>query len=203
MAAPRPSSYPRPRRPSKRPTSERLRMTTITVPATQTYHVNVRAAPQQIWDAITKPQFSPGYLFSLLTVVHDRLEDAPKTTGELLSGGTAARRRPRKTSRHDCHVVSTRTRAHRRGRRTANRRQGRRRIVAPLDTDLGRVCRGTMAEAGVVPMDRRSSDGPHQARARCCPGRCSRPARPTSSAPAPSFSGLHGGGSHRPVRTIP
>ncbi|CAI7973756.1 ATPase [Frankia sp. Hr75.2] len=48
-------------------------MTTITAPTTQTYHVFVRATPQQIWDAITKPAFSPGYLFGALV----------ETTGEI------------------------------------------------------------------------------------------------------------------------
>ncbi|WP_322748261.1 MULTISPECIES: SRPBCC domain-containing protein [unclassified Frankia] len=41
-------------------------MTTTTTPTTQTYRVFIRATPQQIWDAITKPEFSPGYLFGAL-----------------------------------------------------------------------------------------------------------------------------------------
>jgi uncharacterized protein YndB with AHSA1/START domain len=41
-------------------------MTATTVPATQTYHLFIRATPQQIWDAITKPEYSAGYLFGAL-----------------------------------------------------------------------------------------------------------------------------------------
>jgi uncharacterized protein YndB with AHSA1/START domain len=48
-------------------------MTTNTAPATQTYHVFIRATPQRIWDAITTPELSPGYLFGALV----------ETTGEI------------------------------------------------------------------------------------------------------------------------
>ncbi|MFI7128888.1 SRPBCC domain-containing protein [Nonomuraea sp. NPDC050153] len=41
-------------------------MTTTAAPATQTYHLFIRATPQQIWDAITKPEYSAGYLFGAL-----------------------------------------------------------------------------------------------------------------------------------------
>lgn len=47
-------------------------MTTDTAPSPQTYHVFIRATPQQIWDAITKPEHSAGYLFGALV----------ETTGE-------------------------------------------------------------------------------------------------------------------------
>jgi len=131
-------------------------MSTITALTTQVYSVFIRATPEQIWDAITKPEFTSKYFFgseiestfepgaryvqwapererewvegeivesdpprrlvhtwlslwdddqgreqpsrvtweidagddgvSLLTVVHDRLEDAPKTAASV-SGG--------------------------------------------------------------------------------------------------------------------
>lgn len=48
-------------------------MTTTAAPATQTYHLFIRATPQQIWDAITKPEYSAGYLFGALV----------ETTGEI------------------------------------------------------------------------------------------------------------------------
>ncbi|WP_327587273.1 SRPBCC domain-containing protein [Nonomuraea sp. NBC_00507] len=41
-------------------------MTTTTAPAAQTYHIFIRATPQQIWDAVTKPEHSAGYLFGAL-----------------------------------------------------------------------------------------------------------------------------------------
>jgi uncharacterized protein YndB with AHSA1/START domain len=42
------------------------------MPGTQTYHLYIRATPQQIWDAITQPEHSAAYLFGALV----------KTTGE-------------------------------------------------------------------------------------------------------------------------
>jgi uncharacterized protein YndB with AHSA1/START domain len=48
-------------------------VTTTTAPATQTYHIFVRASPQQIWDAITQPEHSGAYLFGALV----------ETTGEV------------------------------------------------------------------------------------------------------------------------
>jgi uncharacterized protein YndB with AHSA1/START domain len=41
-------------------------MTAITAPVTQTYHLFVRATTQQIWDAITRPEFTARYLFGAL-----------------------------------------------------------------------------------------------------------------------------------------
>jgi uncharacterized protein YndB with AHSA1/START domain len=38
-------------------------VTTTTARATQTYHLYIRATPQQIWDAITKAEHSAAYLF--------------------------------------------------------------------------------------------------------------------------------------------
>jgi uncharacterized protein YndB with AHSA1/START domain len=46
-------------------------MTTTAAP-TQTYRVFIRATPQRIWDAITTPELSSGYLFGALV----------ETTGE-------------------------------------------------------------------------------------------------------------------------
>lgn len=41
-------------------------MTTTTGSTTQTYHVFMRATPQQIWDALTQPEHSAAYLFGAL-----------------------------------------------------------------------------------------------------------------------------------------
>ena len=77
-------------------------MTTMTETTTQVYSVYIKAAPQAIWDAITRPEWTErfGYggrseydlrpggayrgLTSELTVVHE-LEGAPGTAG-LLAG---------------------------------------------------------------------------------------------------------------------
>jgi uncharacterized protein YndB with AHSA1/START domain len=37
-----------------------------TAPSTQTYHLFIRATPEQIWDAITQPEHSAAYLFGAL-----------------------------------------------------------------------------------------------------------------------------------------
>jgi uncharacterized protein YndB with AHSA1/START domain len=41
-------------------------MTETDVPAAQTYHLFIRATPRQVWEAITKPEYSAGYLFGAL-----------------------------------------------------------------------------------------------------------------------------------------
>jgi uncharacterized protein YndB with AHSA1/START domain len=41
-------------------------VTTTTAPATQTYHLYIRASAQQIWDALTQPEHSAKYLFGAL-----------------------------------------------------------------------------------------------------------------------------------------
>lgn len=39
---------------------------TTTTTATQTYHQFIRATPQQIWNALTQPEYSAAYLFGAL-----------------------------------------------------------------------------------------------------------------------------------------
>ncbi|MGP3920820.1 SRPBCC domain-containing protein [Nonomuraea sp. 10N515B] len=41
-------------------------MTTTAASAAQTYHIFIRATPRQIWDAVTEPEYSAGYLFGAL-----------------------------------------------------------------------------------------------------------------------------------------
>ena len=38
-------------------------MTTMTEQATQVYAVFIRATPEQVWDAITKPEFTTKYFY--------------------------------------------------------------------------------------------------------------------------------------------
>ena len=39
-------------------------MTTMTVQTTQVYSVFIRATPEQVWDAITKPEFTAQYFYN-------------------------------------------------------------------------------------------------------------------------------------------
>jgi uncharacterized protein YndB with AHSA1/START domain len=41
-------------------------VTTTTAPQAQTYHLYIRANPQQLWDALTQPEHSARYLFGAL-----------------------------------------------------------------------------------------------------------------------------------------
>ena len=48
-------------------------MTTQTAPTTQVYQVSIKATPEQIWDAITRPEWTSQYFFGArITVVPDR-----------------------------------------------------------------------------------------------------------------------------------
>jgi uncharacterized protein YndB with AHSA1/START domain len=46
-------------------------MTTITAQATQVYSVFIRATPEQIWDAITKPEFTQQYFYGARIEMRD------------------------------------------------------------------------------------------------------------------------------------
>lgn len=46
-------------------------MTTLTAQTTQVYSVFIRATPEQIWDAITKPEFTQQYFFGARIEVRD------------------------------------------------------------------------------------------------------------------------------------
>jgi uncharacterized protein YndB with AHSA1/START domain len=46
-------------------------MTTMTAQATQVYSVFIRATPEQVWDAITKPEFTAKYFYGA------RIENTP------------------------------------------------------------------------------------------------------------------------------
>lgn len=48
-------------------------MTTLTAQATQVYSIFIRATPGQIWDAITKPEFTAKYFYGQrIEIVDDR-----------------------------------------------------------------------------------------------------------------------------------
>jgi uncharacterized protein YndB with AHSA1/START domain len=46
-------------------------MTTLTAQTTQVYSVFIRATPEQIWDAITKPEFTQQYFYGARIEVRD------------------------------------------------------------------------------------------------------------------------------------
>jgi uncharacterized protein YndB with AHSA1/START domain len=46
-------------------------MTTLTAQTTQVYSVFIRATPEQIWDAITKPEFTERYFHGVRVEVRD------------------------------------------------------------------------------------------------------------------------------------
>ncbi len=46
-------------------------MSTITAQTTQVYSVFIRATPEQIWDAITKPEFTQQYFFGARIEMRD------------------------------------------------------------------------------------------------------------------------------------
>ena len=46
-------------------------MTTMTAQTTQVYSVFIKATPEQIWDAITKPEFTEQYFFGARIDIKD------------------------------------------------------------------------------------------------------------------------------------
>jgi uncharacterized protein YndB with AHSA1/START domain len=62
-------------------------MTTITAQATQVYQVFIKASPEQIWDAITKPEFTQKYFFgSHVTVSRDAYRSLNAEGADLVTG---------------------------------------------------------------------------------------------------------------------
>ena len=68
-------------------------MTAMTATTTQVYQHSIRATPEQVWDAITNPEtiasrvtweIEPARAGTCkLTLVHDKLEGAPKTAASV------------------------------------------------------------------------------------------------------------------------
>jgi uncharacterized protein YndB with AHSA1/START domain len=46
-------------------------MTTLTAQTTQVYSIVIKATPEQVWDAITKPEFTQQYFFGARIEVRD------------------------------------------------------------------------------------------------------------------------------------
>ena len=57
-------------------------MTTMTAQATQVYQVFIKATPEQIWDAITKPEFTQKFFYG------QRVENTPERHLWLAADGT-------------------------------------------------------------------------------------------------------------------
>ena len=58
-------------------------MTTITAQTTQVYQLFIRATPEQVWDAITKPEFTTRYFFASRIEMEDGRRRAYGPKGEL------------------------------------------------------------------------------------------------------------------------
>jgi uncharacterized protein YndB with AHSA1/START domain len=58
-------------------------MTTATVTTTQVYQLFIKATPEQVWDAITKPEFTTKYFFASRVEMADGRRLAYGPNGEL------------------------------------------------------------------------------------------------------------------------
>ena len=58
-------------------------MTTATVTTTQVYQLFIKATPEQVWDAITKPEFTTRYFFASRVEMADGRRRAYGPGGEL------------------------------------------------------------------------------------------------------------------------
>ena len=62
-------------------------MNTMTAQTTQVYSVFIKATPEQIWDAITKPEFTQKYFFgSHVTVTPDEYRSVTDEGNDLVRG---------------------------------------------------------------------------------------------------------------------
>jgi uncharacterized protein YndB with AHSA1/START domain len=62
-------------------------MTTMTAQTTQVYSLFIKATPEQIWEAITKPEFSHKYFYgSHVTVTPDAYRSLDGAGGDLVTG---------------------------------------------------------------------------------------------------------------------
>jgi uncharacterized protein YndB with AHSA1/START domain len=62
-------------------------MTTLTAQTTQVYNVFIRAAPEQIWDAITTPEFTAKYFYGQRIEIAADRRSWWNSDGELVSAG--------------------------------------------------------------------------------------------------------------------
>jgi uncharacterized protein YndB with AHSA1/START domain len=63
-------------------------MTTITAQTTQIYQLFIKATPEQVWDAITKPEFTTRYFFASRVEMADGRRRAYGPNGELWGDST-------------------------------------------------------------------------------------------------------------------
>jgi uncharacterized protein YndB with AHSA1/START domain len=71
--------------------------TTMTALATQVYQVFIRATPEQIWDAITKPEFTEKYFYgSRVTVTPDAYTGRDPNGNDLVIGSVSEFDPPRR-----------------------------------------------------------------------------------------------------------
>ena len=60
-------------------------MTTMTAQTTQVYSIFIKASPEQIWDAITKPEFTQKYMYGIpVTVTRQRFDGGQAVQGGVL-----------------------------------------------------------------------------------------------------------------------
>ena len=60
-------------------------MSTMTAQATQVYQVFIKATPEQIWDAITKPEFTERYFYGIpVRVTPDTFDGGASTQGKVV-----------------------------------------------------------------------------------------------------------------------
>jgi uncharacterized protein YndB with AHSA1/START domain len=72
-------------------------MTTMTALATQVYQVFIKAEPEQIWDAITTPEFTQKYFYgSRVTVTPESYVGEDGSGNELVIGGVSEFDPPRR-----------------------------------------------------------------------------------------------------------
>ena len=73
--------------------------TMTTAQTTQVYSVFIKATPEQVWEAITKPEFTQKYFFgSHVTVTADRYRGLDGEGGELVTGEVFEYDPPRRLS---------------------------------------------------------------------------------------------------------
>jgi uncharacterized protein YndB with AHSA1/START domain len=62
-------------------------MSTMTAQTTQVYSVFIKAVPERVWDAITKPEFTSKYFYgSHVDITPDRLRSTDREGNELVVG---------------------------------------------------------------------------------------------------------------------
>ena len=72
-------------------------MSTITAQTTQVYSIFIKASPEQIWEAITTPEFTQKYFFgSHVTVTSDEYHGLDAAGNALVTGPVFEYERPRR-----------------------------------------------------------------------------------------------------------